>query len=503
MSTECLIELPRLHPKQQMAYDTEATDLLFGGATRGGKSYFVRHALIKWCALIPGLQCDMFRLYCDDIIAETMQGETGFPALLANPVRQGLVKITETEVRFWNGSLISLEHASDPAQVRLKHQGIAKHVRVFIESTQIEASLIKWLTGWVTMSEEMLGRVPKELQGRFPRIIHVTNPIGTSVSYYRREYVEPREPFQIEKVGRWKRQYIPALVEDNPSEDPVATYERVMDIGDEAIATALLKANWNAMIGEFFPEFDENRHVITDFYPPDHWYRFRAFDWGTADPFCVLWFAVSDGEPFRDSDGVERWFPRGALIVYDEWYGADPHDPSRGLRMRNEDMAHGIVERSELNHKNIVTLADSKPFADNGGDSIATIFARNGVILTRADTTRIGGWAQVRDRLIGDVYDSNSTSRIPMIFFCLRCKAVRRYLPALARHPSEAKKEDAQEHGEATHAADTVRYGVMALSRNAVRDKQEPLQSRIDRLVKKNALTINNISVGNAPWRSR
>lgn len=496
MTTDCFIELPRLHPKQRQAFESAATDLLFGGATRGGKSYFVRYALINWCARIPGLQCDIFRLYFDDVIAEAMEGETGFPALLAPAVQMGLVKITQTEVRFWNGSLISLEHASDPSQVKLKHQGIAKHVRVFVESTQIDATLIKWLSAWVTMSADMLSRIPPDLAGRFPRIIHVTNPIGPSSTYYRREYVEPRDPYTIGEVGHWKRQYIPALVEDNPSENAESTRQRVKGMGDAAIADALLNANWNALVGDFFPEYDERRHVVLDFIPPQHLFRFRSFDWGTAEPFVVYWIAVSDGEPFYDQEGYERWFPRGALLFYQEWNGADLQDPSKGLRMRNEDIAAGIIARSELGRDNIITLTDSKPFQDMGGESIALTFQKCGVPLTRADTSRVAGWSQLRSRLIGVEIDSNSQERVPMIFFCQSCRAARNYIPALPRHPSENKKEDAAEHGEATHACDAIRYACMVHAAAVIKDKKVPTEARIQKAVRSERPTMKKILGG-------
>lgn len=488
------IKLPKLHPKQQLAFDSEATDILFGGATRGGKSYFLRRALIVWCSQIPGLQCDIFRLHYDDVVANHMEGETSFPALLAEWVRAGLAKINEAEVMFWNDSRISLEHAGDVKAVMSKHQGIAKHVRCFEESTQLDVRLIKWLAGWVTMSEEMKSRVPAKWTGRFPKILHTTNPIGPSSPYYRREYVDPRKPLSIEIVGKWKRQYIPALVEDNPSEDAEETRARIAAIGDDAVADALLNANWNALVGDFFPEWNPNRHVVTDFWPPTHWFRFRTFDWGTAEPFAVYWWAVSDGEPFRDHNKKERWFPRGALVAYQEWYGCDELDPSKGNRMRNEDMAKGIIELSEFGHKQSITLTDSKPFQDMGGENIAMTFAKNGCPLHRADTTRVAGASQLRSRLIGVQLDTNSPERVAMIFFCECCKYAQDYMPAITRHPSEKKKEDYAEMGEATHSVDAIRYACMAHS--VIKDRVEPIPQRIEKELAARRPTIKKITKG-------
>lgn len=464
--------LPEPHPKQLFAFNTQANELLYGGATRGGKSFFVRWAYCNWCAAVAGLQCDIFRLNFDDVIADCMDGDYSFPMLLNPLERRGLVKINQTEIKFWNGSLISLEHASTPDKVMLKHQGIAKHCRAFIEASQISASLIKWLRAWVTIPERMRDMLPEqlaplypeippaELRNFFPKIIYATNPIGPSAGYFRKNFVKAVGPYKIhtapEDDGGHRRQYIPAKVEDNPSEDAAATRRRVMGMGDPAIADALLNENWDAPIGEYFRQWDDNLHAVPDFTPPTWWFKFRTFDWGSSDPFAVHWWCVSDGQAFKNSAGEEIWFPRGSLIAYREWYGAQENDSGKGIEMRNEHIARGIVERTlETNKGGWLTICDSKPFQDSGMSKddgkrkISTDFADNGVMLTLGNTARIHGWKLMRDKLIGKDGD-------PLFYVTYGCKYLRDYIPALQRH--KLKPEDAQEEGEATHACDSARY---------------------------------------------
>lgn len=504
---EVSIALPKFHEKQQQVFDSPATEILFAGDTRAGKSYFIRRAYIIWCSQIPGLQTDIFRLHYDDVIAENMQGETGFRVLLREWEQSGLCKITESEVVFWNTSRISLEHCGDDV-VMMKHQGIAKHVRTFAESCQMLEHRIRALTGWVTMSEEMKSRVPDKWKGQFPKVFHVTNPKGISSGYYRRHFVDCRAPYSIEPVGQFMRQYIPAFLDDNPSENAEATRQRIAEaFPDETTQFSLINqdksgiTNWHTGTGEFFPEWNEARHVVTDFWPPTWWFRFRALDLGYAEPACVLWCAVSDGEPFKTretrADGTEymaeRWFPRGAFVIYQEWYICDPKDPSKGLRMRNEDIRDGIIARCEEGHRHDVTLTDMLPFQDRGGESVPAVFANKGagITLTLGDTSRVVGWNQMRSRLIGVKLHSDSQERTPMIYFCENCKYTRDYIPALPRHKSEGKKEDAAEHGEATHAPDCVR--LICMAHTIIKDKVEPLQSRIERELaskKRNIKTI-------------
>lgn len=475
-----------MHKRQQEAFNTEATELLFGGASRGGKSHFVRAALITWCLEIPGLQCKIFRKFSEDVIANHMESETGFKVMLEPLIRAKLVEVVKTEVRFLcNGSLISLHHCQDDDLG--KYQGRGTHVLVLDEATQLSERIIKFLRGWCTMTTEMQARLPDKYKGKFPRVIYTANPIGVTVGYFRREFVKARPAFSIEKVGAWKRQYIPSLVQDNPSEDAQAAKDRLGDIGDAGMAEALIGGNWDAPTGDYFPQYDEKRHVIPNFTPPEHWFRFRTFDWGRAEPFACYWWAVSDGESFEvnlqiEEDGIlvpksmKLWFPRGALLCYREWYGCyrgiDEKTgnrvtlPGKGCEMSNEDMAKGILARSPLScEKNIDTLTDSYVFPDRGetdGQTIAKTFADNGVVLTLGRTKRVAGWSQMGQRLIGKKFDTNADKRIAMLFIMEQCKFLREYIPALPRHPNEAKREDAAEHGEATHACDAARLACMA-----------------------------------------
>ena len=437
-----------LWPRQLEAFETNATEYLFGGSSRGGKSHFVRVALVAWCLGIPKLQCVLIRKKFDDILSNHVNGPSGFRDLLSALTASGQARVTQDAVTFSNGSMITFKHCQDERQFD-SAQGVGTHVLVVDEATQIGERLLRFFRGWVTMPNEMKESLPDWAQGRFPRIIYTANPIGPSVPYFRRYFVEARKPFEMERVGAFIRQYIPSLVTDNPSEDAEAARGRLMEIGDTALATALIEGDWHALQGDYFPEWNEDRHVVASFTPPSWWFRFRSMDLGYAEPFACYWIAVSDGEVFHDSQGRERWFPRGSFIFYREWYGCDATDSSRGLRMRNEDIAAGIYSRSDANERSVITLTDSLPFQDRGGLHVPKVFADNGVPIVQGDTSRVIGWNQMRARLIGQDF---SGERVPLIYFTDDCTAARDYIPALTRHPSETKKEDAQEHGEATHS---------------------------------------------------
>lgn len=468
-----------LWPRQLEAFKSEGTEILFGGASEGGKSHLVRVFLIAACLACKKIQCVLIRKKYADILSNHVEGSSGFRSLLAPLVERKLVKITDEGISFPHGSNIMFQHCQDERQFD-SAQGVEKQILVIDEATQISERLIRFFRGWVRMTPDERAKQPKEWQNKLPCILYTANPIGPSVGFFRRNFVKARPHFEIETVEGFKRQYIPSRAEDNLSIDMEAHKGRMAGLGDAALSRALDTGDWDAPTGEYFPEWSEERHLTKeDFVPPRSFFRFRTFDWGTADPASVSWWAVSDGESFYVGDN-EHWYPRGALICYREWYICDSENPSKGARMRNEDMARGILERSpKPEERNIVTLTDSFPFMDHGGMSIAEVFEREGVTLTKGDTSRVPGWSQLRDRLIGIQIDSNNPKRYPMIYFQPQCKFAREYIPALPRHPSETKSQDAAEHGEATHKCDEVRLACMA--HRIIKDREVPQSSLIKR----------------------
>lgn len=95
-----------------MAFASDATEELYGGAAGGGKSHLMRVAAITWCSEIPGLQVYLFRRISDDLVKNHMEGPQGFRAMLAGWVACGFATIVEDQIRFWNGSRIYLDRKS-------------------------------------------------------------------------------------------------------------------------------------------------------------------------------------------------------------------------------------------------------------------------------------------------------------------------------------------------------------------------------------------------------
>lgn len=244
------------------------------------------------------------------------------------------------------------------------------------------------------------------------------------------------------------RMFIPSRVTDNKillANDP-GYVSRLKGVGSAELVKAWLDGDWDAIAGAFFDCWDAQRHIIKPFEIPQHWTRFGSFDWGSAKPFSMGWWAISDGGRLPDG----RVFPSGAMIRYREWYGASA--PDVGLKLTAEQVAEGI-QKLERGDKINYRVADPACFRVDGGPSIAErMYAEPYRVLFRpADNSRISGWDQVRDRLIGD--DE------PMLYIFDTCVDLIRTLPALQH--DDVKPEDVDTDGE-DHAGDETRYACMS-----------------------------------------
>ncbi len=325
-----------------------------------------------------------------------------------------------------------------------------------------------------------------------------TNPGGMEV--YRFEYTNPFTKKKIEKT----RVFIPSKVVDNKylGDDYVAN---LFQVGSENLVKAWLSGDWSVIEGAFFPEWSTDKHVIRPFEIPANWTRFRSADWGSAKPFSVGWWAVvGDDFLLPRSASPERTqsvlLPRGAMVRYREWYGAS--SPNVGLKLTAEVVADGIVERergeprdAEGNPAITYGVLDPAAFSSDGGPSIAERMSTRRIFFRRADNARVsqrgamGGWDQLRARLIGD-------GERPMIYFFSTCRDSIRTLPALQHDTTKAEDVDTESED---HAPDEIRYACM--SRPYVKQITSRPQDKILAVGPGNQVSLDDL--WNQPERKR
>jgi len=226
-------------------------------------------------------------------------------------------------------------------------------------------------------------------------------------------------------------------------------------------------------LGAFFDCWSGTRHVIKPFAIAPEWMRFRSMDWGSAVPFSVGWWAVVQDD-FKTEDGVV--LPRGCLVRYREYYGVKPGQPGVGIKLHAEAVARAIAGK-EKDDKISYGVLDPSAFKEDGGPSIAERMGRgsDGKVWFRpADNTRVarigamGGWDQMRARLVGDPEGR------PMIVTFSTCVDSIRTIPFLQHDPD--RPEDLLTDSE-DHAADEWRYACMSrpYTRTIEKPKKETL----------------------------
>ena len=373
--------------------------------------------------------------------------------------------------RFWNGARLYcayLENDDDAAH----YQGWSL-TRVYIEElTQFATS---------TPVTKLLGTL-RSVAGVPCRMKCTCNPGGPGHHWVKSMFID-NGPYNVVEHGDTglTKVYIPAKLSDNPKlteADPMYV-NRLKAVGSPQLVAAWLDGNWDIIEGAFFPEFTRDRHVIAPFTLPKGWTRFRSMDWGSAKPFSVGWWIVVQDD--FEHDG--RVLPRGAIVKYREWYGMKPGENNTGLKMPAEKVAEGIVSREtdEKGEREKIAygVLDPSAFGVISGPSIGETLVRNKAPFRRADNTRVsvnkrmGGWDQLRSRLVGD-----SDGRA-MIYFFHTCKDIIRTLPIMQHdeHNAEDLDSDLEDH-----AVDETRYACMS----------RPYTARVIRAVDANPLLVRN-----------
>ena len=437
-----------LQPKQGLAYRSPATELLYGGAAGGGKSHLMRVALICWCQAIPGLQCYLFRRTFPELTHNHLRGPTGFSALLAPLASAGVWIRGEREVIFPNGSRIYLCHCRNHDDI-YAYQGAQMHVLAIDELTHWTEPMYRFLRSRVRLGGFA---VPPRYEGQFPRILCSANPGGIGHLWVKSAFVDDCAALQLRRMdaaeGGMLRQYVPALLEDNPAmwaTDP--DYEQKLEgMGDPNLVKAMRYGLWEIFAGQMFA-FDERWHVIEPMPIPEGAELLMTFDWGFGAPFSVGWWWV-------DADG--------RLVRFAEWYGWNEGAGGAvgGLKLADDDVALGIkAHERELGISGLPIrrigghdCAAAKPRYEGGGEAASTrqTFLRHGLDLHVIAPSRKVKIREFHGRLrVPRDRDGNRTGELPMLVVFRGCRQFIRTIPSLMvsrKDPEDIESEGSEDH---------------------------------------------------------
>lgn len=459
-----------LHWRQTQALQTQATEVLYGGAAGGGKSHLMRAAAIVWCSEIPGLQVYLFRRISEDLYKNHMAGSGSFPELLGPWLQSGHAAYNGSKnfIEFWNGSRVWLCHCQHEKDM-YKYQGAEIHVLMIDELTHFTEIIYRYLRGRCRLGGL---KIPAKYKGLFPRVLNGSNPGGIGHTFVRRMFVNAGMPMEVKRTedgeGGMLRQYIPARMEDNPTlmqNDP--SYRlKLKGLGRADLVKAMEDGDWNIVAGGALDDvWREDVHVRPRFVVPRGWRLDRSLDWGSAKPFSVGWWAEADGTEAKMPDGSVFCPVRGSLVRVFEWYGSPEVGSNVGLRMGSREVARGVLEREALLRGGGWITREVEPGPadnsiwtkdDDSSDSTGKIMEAQGVKWTPSDKSpgsRKVGLQLVRDRLIQAVKREG-----PGVYMMDCCGASRATLPVL---PRDLKDPEDVDSASEDHTYDEWRYRVL------------------------------------------
>lgn len=409
--------------------------ILYGGAAGGGKSCAFVMDAIWFAANYPGMKIGCFRRTYNEL-------EESFLAELAK--RQYAAPVgarwnsTQKVLKFPNGSLINFSYAENLQDASRILGG--EYQAFYID----EASLM--LPAVIQHIEERLRSGSKLVPVVGLRL--ATNPGGVGHKYLKDRFVNPtkrgkiRFTEQIEGTSLSRTvAFIPAKATDNPHINE--GYDVVLNsIPDPQRRAAMRDGDWDAMVGQFFEQWQYSKHVVRSFPIPKEWPRYAGIDYGFKDPFAVVWIAV-------DNDG--------RIWVYREICSSGHNADEQARIILETEHAHGEYE--------VIRVADPSMWGSRGTPlSIADIYGQEGCGIMQANNDRINGWSRVHQYLNDapacELHREMGWSKCPMLHvFEDMCPQFIEQIPALPR--SAVKPDDSETRNVDDHIADALRYVCM------------------------------------------
>lgn len=404
----------------------------YGGARGGGKTHIARIKAVGLCINYPGIRVLMIRRHYPELEENLVR-----PILKWVPQELFSYNGTVHLMKFSNGSEIKFGHYDGDA-AEAEYQGAQYDVIFIDEATQLSERAFQYLGTCVRGTND------------FPKRMYLTcNPGGVGHRWVKRLFIDKKyvtddlDPEKNENPEDYT--FIFASLDDNPfltKSSPM--YAKQLANLPEDLRQAHRYGDWNALSGNYFKNFSIQTHSTEAFHIPEHWPRYRSFDYG-FDMFSCGWWAV-------DEDGRSwcyRYFEQKGLVV--------------------KDAAKAIVDHTPPNEVIQATYAppDMWSRSKDTGREIAEIFIENGVPIVRSSNNRIQGHtimknlmnpAVLRDPYVKALFPDEAPDKLPMLMF-FKEEALACIDDICDIQADEAKPEDcAKQPHDVTHSVDMVRY---------------------------------------------
>lgn len=442
---------PNPGPQSAFLAATE-TQVLFGGAAGGGKSYALLADPMRFFhnKNFSGL---IVRKSIDELRELKWKSRELYPKAFPGAKFQEV----SSSWRFPSGAILWMSYLERDEDV-LRYQGLSFTWIGFDELTHWSSPF-----AWDYLFSRLRSTDPELARNLSMRA--TSNPGGPGHGWVKRMFIDPSPPghaFDAQDIETgvtlvypeghplagdplFKRRFIPAKVSDNPYLWDDGIYERNLLALPEDRRRQLLEGDWGVADGAAFSEFRTSIHTCEPFNIPSHWKRFRSCDWGysSRQQTAIHWFAIA---------------PDDTLYVYRE---------KIVNQMTAREVAQMILKiEREADERIAYGVLDASAWAQKGqtAPSIAEEMIKVGCRWRPSDRmkdSRKHGANRMHEVLrIRTIFDGENTIQRPGIIFFNTCRKIISTLPVIPQDPDGT--DDIDDNFTDDHAYDSVRYGVMS-----------------------------------------
>ena len=397
------------------------TDVLYGGAAGGGKSYAMLIDPLRF-AHRSAHRAIILRRSMPELRELIDKSRELYPKAFPG----AKYKEVEKMWTFPSGAKMEFGFLERDADV-YRYQGQAYSFIGFDEITHLPTEF-----AWNYLGSRLRTTDPEiEVYMRC-----TANPGGSGAHWVKKRYIDPAPPNDsFRGADGLTRKFIPARLQDNPYLAKDGRYEKMLASLPPTQRQQLLEGNWDVAEGAAFTEFNPFDHVITPFEIPIGWERTKGIDYGYASESACVWGAVDPSD--------------GTLIIYRELY-------RKGLL--GTELGSMLTEMEYEDPFSVPGVLDTACWSKTGttGPTVGETLQRAGHKLRRADKNRIQGKIQIHE------YLKLQQSGRPRIQIFNTCPNLIRELQSIPL--DKTKPKDVDTHA-SDHAYDALRYLIMGRPR--------------------------------------
>lgn len=447
------------HPKQALAHQQVAKEILFGGAAGPGKTDWLLAQGLRLCFKYPGFPALILRRTFPHLAQQR-----GIIDRLRTriPRNVGTYNAGEHVWRFRNGSQLQLGYLATDADVERYIGGEVG----WIGWDQVE-QFTEYQYTRMFHPLRLPEHHPAVLDGYLPHMACTANPGGTGHMWVKSRWIDPAPAYRVwlpapseDEPHPGTRVFIPATLKDNPSM-PAWYREQLNAIKDPALRRALAEGDWDVYAGSRFGSlWRRHIHVVDpETFPIPEGAgvaRGLGIDYGLEHPWVALWGAVM-------SDGL--------VVIYRELAasGLTPRSQAQQIRLVEEAAGERLpgrpmptalspdAFRRDPSEESTASRVKGQNITRVGGGtgkgpprkSIAWHYHQAGIPAVRANDDRLSGTMLIADKL-GIRPDGR-----PRLLIYSTCLELIKALPAIPRdkaNPELCQKMDGDD------PVDALRY---------------------------------------------